>query len=860
MTEGIKEEILNTWQDLEKVRKLLNDNGQVFCNSSADNFDSTLQQYQNVVISVGNRIEKCLSEKLRGDIISKLEDYCEEIFQLSQCLQDEERYGEQLICLGESHRSIAEGIMRLPTCKLAVFLPYKYSMWDSLESIYLAADADPNWDAVIMPIPYVEREEAKEPQWIYEGPELYDGMNTVSFKEFLLSEQMPDVIYIHNPYDGYNIVTSVPRDFYSDNLKQYCKKLVYVPYFFNNSELPGIHRNLPTYHNYDYIVVASDNAARQLSEYVDSEKILPLGSPKIDRMLWMEENYTLPEEWSNRIRGRKTVLYNVGLNSLLQNKFQTILKMIYVFNYFKQHQDVVLWWRPHPLIKSTLKTMCPEFLGAYEALESKFIFEKIGIYDVTSDSNRAIAATDAFIGDYSSMCGLYGVVGKPIYLMDTYSMDEPTAEDKRSINLKYPWPDASGLATKDGKYYVYSSEYRALCLLDTDSVELEVVQRFSEEYYKLQSFHVDDTENAKILLFPSDQTKKVIEYRISNNSTSEIDDFTGISLQKYGLIIDLGDTWYIAPREDTVGIFLDKVSRKQERIQNHDAELRGFCETTGDPLLTGAIIRIDDELYQLAYGAGYMLVTNLIDKSSRVISIGDGNVRYSGFSYIDKKFVLYEWAGQEIDIWQPERNEITKLTDFPNEYMGMCSTVCTKGTYAITGGIQNQRELLIFPYLGNMILSLNLDTYEINRCNIELPYEEGQRRASFYNDKQNYLSMLSVDSDTLLVQTAYDKGIVKIDLHTMKAKMHKCLIPTELYESGRLSVDKRAARDGYKSPYWILEDGIHCTLNDMIEFVKAPLGWDKKAQHEASCDGVANADGTCGQKVHEKIKQSMSNC
>lgn len=38
-----------------------------------------------------------------------------------------------------------------------VFLPYKASMWDSLESVWKAADEDPNCDAYVVPIPYYDR-------------------------------------------------------------------------------------------------------------------------------------------------------------------------------------------------------------------------------------------------------------------------------------------------------------------------------------------------------------------------------------------------------------------------------------------------------------------------------------------------------------------------------------------------------------------------------------------------------------------------------------------------------------------------------------------------------------------------------
>jgi len=52
-------------------------------------------------------------------------------------------------------------------------------------------------------------------------------------------------------------------------------------------------------------------------------------------------------------------------------------------------------------------------------------------------SNMAVAVTDAFLGDYSSMCTLYGIEGKPIFLTDNRSLEEPTEEERRQLWLGF---------------------------------------------------------------------------------------------------------------------------------------------------------------------------------------------------------------------------------------------------------------------------------------------------------------------------------------------------------------------------------------------------------------------------------------
>lgn len=857
MTKEAKKQILHTFSLVEKIRKILETAREEMIPNKMDEFSDLLEQYQGAVIQVGTSVENTTKEEERGGIIRKLEEYCEDIYQLTNAVEDAGKYRSAMIHLREKHREIASDIERIKTKPLALFIPYKFSMWDCMESVYLAASEDEEWDALLLPIPYKECSESGEEQWIYEGPAYYKGLNAVDFREANYAELKPDVVYIHNPYDDMNRVTSVAPEYYSSSLKEHCGKIVYLPYFFTNSEFPGIHRDLPTYENFDYIVVASEKAQNQLAEYIGKEKVLALGSPKTDCMLRIQDNYELPEIWRNRIRGRKVVMYNVSLNSVLQNGFQTILKMNYVFDYFKTNQDVVLWWRPHPLLKSTLKTMKPELLGAYEAMERKFILEKIGIYDMDTDSNRAIAATDAFIGDYSSMCGLYGMLGKPIFLMDTVSMSEPTELDRRRVNLIYPVCLEAGRVEKDGKLFCYAGGYRALCLLDPNDFSLELVYQFEDEYYKLQAFHETDPDKAEIYFFPVDRSHKVFIYKVADGSIRECTTFVGIPTQRYGLLLDLGEEWFLAPREETKALFLHKTTGEQTETDNHNQTLHAFSEMTGDPLLSGYAFKLEDKFYVMAYQVGKLLTIDLKDKSTEMIDIGDGTGRFNIGAYINGELWLSAWDGSKIARFHLQNRTYFEITEFPEGYFPMMSAMKTRFTPASMGMFFKDDKLIILPNIGNMMLSVDIKTNKVTHYLLKLPYEEGQRKASYFNERGNYLSLIFVDANHLILQTAYDKSLIKLDLQNDEICMGDALISEEVYEKSKMTVVQMASRDRYQSPYFIQERGLYCTLNDMISFVKNMDGWDTKRQHDASCEGVLHADGTCGQAIHEYIKQHI---
>ena len=79
----------------------------------------------------------------------------------------------------------------------------------------------------------------------------------------------------------------------------------------------------------------------------------------------MEENRIFPDNWKEVVRGKKVILYNTGVSSLLHGQRKRIEKMKWVFQVFKEHPEVVLWWRPHPLELSTLQSMIPELEEQY---------------------------------------------------------------------------------------------------------------------------------------------------------------------------------------------------------------------------------------------------------------------------------------------------------------------------------------------------------------------------------------------------------------------------------------------------------------------------------------------------------------
>ena len=407
-----------------------------------------LSQCQEVAIQLGTMLEEIMGEGYEA--VKMLEDYCELVFQIytlltqGHMLNPENVYRQLEERMARAEERVNQEKERLEV----VFLPYKAAMWDSLESVWKAAAEDPDCDAYVIPIPYYDRNpDGSFREEHYEGDLYPDSVPITRYDEYDFQNRRPDLIFIHNPYDDCNYLTSVHPFFYSKNLKNFTEKLVYIPYFIlgeidpdNKEAVEGMAHfcTLPGVLYADRTIVQSEDMRQiyvnVLTEFAKGtgadqayweEKILGLGSPKIDKAVnTRKEDVEVPEEWLPVIEKadgswKKIIFYNTGLTALLQNGEKMLTKMRDVFRVFKENrEEVALLWRPHPLIQTTFRTMRPHLWGEYKEILETYLEEGWGIYDDTPDLDRAIALSDAYYGDGSSVVQLCQSVGMPVMIQD----------------------------------------------------------------------------------------------------------------------------------------------------------------------------------------------------------------------------------------------------------------------------------------------------------------------------------------------------------------------------------------------------------------------------------------------------------
>lgn len=444
MREAQKEQVENfialLGQAHDEIRKHMEKQG-------IQNSLTLLEDCQEGAVALGTLIEKCEGEGFCT--VSLLEEYCELLYQAHEALAQGEAVnaGKVFQTLRQQLVKISESAANdITVRKEVVFVPYKASMWDSLESVWRAADADPECDAYVVPIPYYDRNpDGGFGQMHYEGAEYPEDVPVTFYHDYDFEERHPDVIFCHNPYDEYNRVTSVEPYFYTRNLKKYTDMLIYIPYFvlgeIDPRDKAAVNRmahfvTVPGVMNADRVIVQSEDMRQVyievMSEFagehtrkVWEEKILGLGSPKVDKVLnTRKEDLEIPEEWLKIIKKpdgsfKKIIFYNTGISGLLHYNEKMLSKMQNVFRVFKEYKDeVALLWRPHPLIQATISSIRPQLWENYQKIAAQYKTEGWGIYDDTADMDRAVVLCDAYYGDDSSVVHLCEKAEIPVMLQN----------------------------------------------------------------------------------------------------------------------------------------------------------------------------------------------------------------------------------------------------------------------------------------------------------------------------------------------------------------------------------------------------------------------------------------------------------
>ena len=114
--------------------------------------------------------------------------------------------------------------------KEVVFLASRASWWKTMETAYRRFRRERNMNVYVISVPWYEKEldgNAHNPH--DESDRFPDGIKLLPPGEYDIEARCPDVIVMQVPYDGWNrTITTIPF-YYSDNLRKFTSRLIYIP-------------------------------------------------------------------------------------------------------------------------------------------------------------------------------------------------------------------------------------------------------------------------------------------------------------------------------------------------------------------------------------------------------------------------------------------------------------------------------------------------------------------------------------------------------------------------------------------------------------------------------------------------------
>ncbi len=802
-----------------------------------------LGQCQDGAIKLGEMIESAEGEGF--PTISLLEGYCEQVYSI---------YEE--ICQGAASDvcGLLEGLYKelekiensvrvdIRIRREAVFLPYKVSMWDSLESIWQAANDDPDCDAYVIPIPYYDRgKDGSLKEMHYEGDRYPKEVPVLKYDEFDFGAHHPDMIFIHNPYDNANYVTSVHPFFYSKNLKKYTDCLVYVPYYATTGGMSEAQSLCPAYLYADYIVIQSEKYKKFFDPIIPEEKFLPFGSPKFDSVIRKCQNPPEPpESWKKKMEGRRAYFYNTSINGMLENTEKFLKKMEYVFRCFRGREDVCLLWRPHPLMESTFESMRREYLPAYKELKEKFIQEGFGIFDDTPDIENTIALCDGYIGDAAtSVTSLFGVVGKPLFILNNYIHHEPEEEDWRGeiikgfcMNGQDEW-----MVTQGNKlYHAPDCDYRYEYYCD--------LCEYAGGNYYLRAWEIDH----KVYVCPANAQEILVAQDRKITKRIELERY----LENPGAFYDawqVGRYLFLIPNQYPAIVRLDTDNDEVSYItgvnevfsKNVDGQWRvGGSNVYGQYLMIASpdnnqVVAIDSDSMQIQY-----LTTEAENHCGCVTMAVIGNGIW-----------LLPYSGTTVTKWNPNTGEVKEYTKIPDQfrcYDRMSGVVCEKMPFS--AAILCGDEVLLSPCLGNMFLLLDQKSGEFKEW--KLPFD------AFHKEKNEYF--LSAVAGKFVRETNSLGSQTYQYFDGWNRRIYDINVQTKEYRESIIEFEKRELEihtAGFdRESDWLLyccrEDAFH-SLVDFLEQCIMGKPFSREIQIHAYQEIAANNDGTCGEKIYQFV-------
>lgn len=516
----------------------------------------------------------------------------------------------------------------------------------------------------------------------------------------------------------------------------------------------------------------------------------------------------IPTDWRERIAGKKVILYNTGISNLLNGGKKHIEKIEQVLATFRAQNEVVLWWRPHPLEASTVASMRPDLEEKYKVIRRRYEEENWGILDTSADVHRAIAISDAYYGDWSSLIYLYKETGKPVLISDDNALkqrkDALIVPDFVVIG-KFLWFIA---ATMNVLFCMELENFKVI-----EAIKIPYGNIF-DMYVTYRMVHADEY----IVLLPG-CGKWILRFSIQDKKFDMVDVGEWSKSTKFGSYSVNNGYIYAVPAYDNRLIKYDIKYNKiiDETVLMNDKQGL-FLETN--------IYNNDEYIYVVKSADNCIYKYDISKASYETISL-KGDYKFSSISKVGSSFLLTVSDKNELVLWDESRNETTVM-ELPCGFIG--------GDVPYSDIVVHGNRAFLFPNLSNMILKADLN--DLTVCK----YLEYERKEGKNNEA--YFSRAKIFGNNIFAFNNIENNWVVINLNTDEIEIHS----VELNEKVSDMIKEQSLfgmEDSEERDFFERENVYFYTLYNFITSVR----------DEKGSTGRKKEQSRCGEYIHKKMME-----
>ena len=296
-------------------------------------------------------------------------------------------------------------------CNVTFFVQ-EYSIWSSLKGVYSFMMNDFRYEVKVVYVPFRHLNATYEDNNI----ELYrkDGVQVTNYEKYNLSEDNPDIVFFAKPYD------CIPSQFYITEVEKIIDKTVYIPYGME-STFRLLRYGFQEYLHYRvWRHIVYGEYVKEVGKkfgYRNGENIVVWGHPKMDCFANCN-NVDVPQEWKEKIDIRKVVCW-CPHHTILHGKEHLSTWLDYqetIFEWFEKHTDMVLLWRPHPLLFGAIVNNGFMSQNELEAFVNEKKNKENIIFDDYENYYFSFECSDAMLTDGTTFSVEYLGTGKPLML------------------------------------------------------------------------------------------------------------------------------------------------------------------------------------------------------------------------------------------------------------------------------------------------------------------------------------------------------------------------------------------------------------------------------------------------------------